>query len=386
MTMIHDGQYSGTHPRALQCASFTCAIVVAFSWIGSVSAEDAPSDKRPATSQKAAGAPLSQRQEVIRDRIGRLEDRMFQLSQALRKSEPDKAERLLEGLSRLRGEQIREQMAKIVEQLNENQLSDANDAQQAVMSDLQSLLKQLMDDPDQIGERKSEIERLEAVRKALEEIVQEQERELQEAEAARAAQRRAEALEAAAQKVKDLVKRQRDAANRTEQSSDLSAEASAQAEIRGATESVAKDVQAVADADEGESSEGAAAEASNALKGASEKMESAEQSLRGDEREPAKQQQEAAAAELENALRNSKRRRRTFARSWNWTSRRRHKRTAEKTKNLIEGMKGSQGESGSKGGEGKESEEGGESEESKQMPGSQNVQDAVPYQKMLLKN
>ncbi len=112
---------------------------------------------------KKPGHLLAERQAIVRDRVERLEDRMFQLAQALQKAEPKKAGRLMEGLGALRGRLIREQVGDIVEMLKSEQYADAVDVQHAVAQDLQDLLKLLMEDPDNLKERKEAARKLSMV-------------------------------------------------------------------------------------------------------------------------------------------------------------------------------------------------------------------------------
>lgn len=126
---------------------------------------------------------LSDRQLLVRDRVSRLEDRMFQLSQALRKTEPEKAQRLIEALGALRGDMLRDKMEEIAKKLGDDEFADAVDKQGTVASDLQSLLKILLEDPNHLDEIKQEAERLKEFRATLGKIVQEQEAEIAAAEA-----------------------------------------------------------------------------------------------------------------------------------------------------------------------------------------------------------
>ncbi|MFQ5423747.1 MAG: hypothetical protein ACE5F9_07170 [Phycisphaerae bacterium] len=127
---------------------------------------------------------LPDRQGVIRDRVRRLEDRLFELSKVLRKVEPDRAARLLETLGAARSLRVRQNMDKIVEQLRSGAYSDAVDGQKAVTDDLLQLLKHLLEEPDRLDERKKEIDRLKEAREALNRLIEEQEREQAAAEAA----------------------------------------------------------------------------------------------------------------------------------------------------------------------------------------------------------
>ncbi len=349
--------------------------------IGTVRADEAkPGDGLP---RAGAAATLSERQELIRDRVSRLEDRMFQLAQALRKMEPDKAERLLEGLGHLRDQQLREKISEIVGRLRENRLSDAVGEQRAVMAELQSLLKQLMEDPEHLVERKDEIERLEAIRKALDDLVREQEAELRAAEEARAALRRAAALEAAAEKVRGLLDQQHEATARAESSGDLSGEARTQAELRGETESVGRDVENVANAAPDETG---ARDAAEGLKAAAEKMESAEKALRAGERSEAVDSQKSAESDLQKVLENLQEQAQDIRNKLKLDKQAEEQReTAKKTAKLSDEMKGKEDGAGENGegasGESQEGASDGQNESGEQTPGSQGVEQAVPHQR-----
>ncbi len=361
---------------------------------------------------------LADRQALIKDRVSRLEDRMYQLSQAIKKSEPEKSARLLEGLSHLRGEQVRERMEQIIERIREQQLADAGELQGSVIDDLQALLKELVEDPDQLEERKSEIERLEAVRKALEELVKEQERERDEAEQMRAAERRAEALDAAAAKVKNLLERQRAATEQTRQAGDLSSNAKDQAEIRGETEAVARDVTSLADAadmagskpsgegeesppspneeDDGSNGEESppregdtARKAAESLKSAGDSMKNAEDALRDGERQGAQEKQEEAVKELEKSLKSLEDEAKSLRNKLKLEELSEEQReTAEKTRKLGKEMgdaskDGKQGDSSEGEPSGDESSEGSESSEGEsgeKSPGQKSVEKAAPHQ------
>ena len=75
---------------------------------------------------------LTGRQSIIRDHVGRLEDRLFQLSQVLRTTNPDKADQLVEALSTSRSRLVRQQIGRIIQELEDRQFADAMDQQQAV--------------------------------------------------------------------------------------------------------------------------------------------------------------------------------------------------------------------------------------------------------------
>lgn len=136
-----------------------------------------PSDGDP------PAANLADRQAVVRDRVARLEDRMFQISQAMKKAEPEKAAQLLQALGASRSMSIRQKMDEIVAKLQANQLSDAADGQKEIAADLQALLKMLLEDPNKLDDRREEINRLEEIQKNLDEVIKEQSKEKRDAEA-----------------------------------------------------------------------------------------------------------------------------------------------------------------------------------------------------------
>lgn len=162
---------------------------------------------RPACAAEDSTEPsLAERQRIVEERVGRLEDRMFQLSRVLRKSEPEKAAQLLQSLSAARGLLVRQRMQEIIKRLNEKGYADALDQQQEVQRDLQLLLKILLEGPDELEERKEEIDRLEAIRQALNEVIREQRDERDAALAASG--RPPDALAEMAAKLRDLLTRQ----------------------------------------------------------------------------------------------------------------------------------------------------------------------------------
>lgn len=129
-------------------------------------------------------ARLADQQAIVRDRVARLEDRMFQISQALKKAEPEKAAQLIQTLGASRSLLIRQKMDEIARKLQSNEYSDAVDEQKEISADLQVLLKMLLEDPDKLEDRREEIDRLEAIQKNLNEIIKEQSKEKRDAEAA----------------------------------------------------------------------------------------------------------------------------------------------------------------------------------------------------------
>ena len=348
-----------------------------FSSVSSLPAQETSNDSTPTnTPSKAA---LDERQELIRDRIVRLEDRMFQLAQALKKTEPEKAERLMDGLGRLRGDQVRAQIDEIIKQLKDNRLSDAADQQQLVMGELQSLLKQLMDGPDDLEERQDEIEKLNAIRKSLDDLVREQQRELDAANEARDVAARERAINAAAQKLQELLKRQQEATARTTDSANPGDEEQTQADLRTETEKLAAQLSEMADADaESEN----VASAAGQLQSATDQMKAAEASLHEGGRESALKSQQSASDAMEKALAELEQESAELRRKLKLEEQAKEQQeTANKTRKLAEDMGGDDA-AAEKGGEGESSQENSKpsAKKGEATPGQQGVSEAVPQQ------
>ena len=384
------------HLTILRRVAFAAVVLVAGGLVpgpGSLSAAE-DTERSQKDQHRSAGAALADRESIIRDRVGRLEDRMFQLSQALRKGEPEKSQRLIDGLGTLRGARVRERVDRIVEKLRGEEFADAADAQREVVSELQLLLKLLLEDSDNLEERKEELARLDAFGKALEKIIREQEMELSDARAAQNAEQRAAALVAAAKKLEDLIKRQKEVAD----SGKPARAAPSQAKIRGETDAVSKNVKSIAEAadasDDPDPPEVAdqIEQARQALDQATNKMQSAEARLQKDGGSGAKAAQDGAAEDMERARKSlSEAARKLREKQELQKQAESQEKTAAKTDQLQSEMKeGSEGDgkSGQSGrgkksdGEEKDGQSGsqGSDEESEPTPGQENVEEAVPLQ------
>jgi hypothetical protein len=373
-------------------AAFT-AVVLVFGAGSLLAAQDAESSNQK--QRPSAGAALADRESIIRDRVSRLEDRMFQLSQALRKSEPEKAQRLIDGLSALRGSRMRERVERIVEKLRGEEFADAVDAQREIMSELQTLLRLLLEESDNLEQRKEELDRLNAFGKTLEKIIGEQEKELSDAQASLSTEQRAAALAAAAKKLEDLTKQQKEVSE-----SDKPAQAApTQAKIRGETDAVSREVKSIAEAanpsDDPDPPEVAdqVKQAQEALDRATEEMQSAEACLQKDGGRGAKAAQDSAAQDLELARERLSEAARELRKKQELQKQAEsQEETAAKTDQLQSEMKaeskgGGESDSAGKGaesdGEPKEGQSGSREGDSagESTPGQESLEGAVPLQR-----
>ncbi len=136
--------------------------------------------------------PLDQQQRQVLERMERLEAQMLKLSKLLAETEPAKSERLRDALGRAGETRIRARMDEISRLLARSDWSAAERAQEALLADLAQLLTLLTDTSDDLDRKRAERQRLEALKRAVEALVQEQADHLQ-----RSAELQAQAAEQA---------------------------------------------------------------------------------------------------------------------------------------------------------------------------------------------
>jgi hypothetical protein len=272
---------------------------------------------------------------------------MFQLSQVLRKTDPDKAGQMMQSLSAARGLLIRQRMDQIIEQLDGRKFADALGEQGQVAEDLQLLLKLLLEEPSKLDERRAEIERLEALKKALGEVLEEQKKERQDS-AALAEQPPPDLARLRAQ-LGELFEQQKQLSAQAATDADAAAMAHRQSELQRSAESLAEQIQS-ASGQAGERAE--ASRAGEQVGQASEHMGDAGQKLSEDERDAARADQQKAQEKLQEAIaslneqvkKEMEKRKATAPPSAEQADAQR--KTAEKTKKLAEKMEAGAGSCG----------------------------------------
>ncbi len=229
------------------------ALLVCLRFVGAPSAvaQSSGDESAPANAQAtepSASDVLADRQSVIGDRIKRLEDRMFQLAQALKQTDPEKAQRLVEGLSAIRKDGLKQNIGDVVRLLREQQFADANDAQVTVEDQMQAILKLLMEETNDLEKQREELKRLEEIRQELDVLLSKQKAAKSKAERVDMQKRVAEALENAAESARELLNRQQGLNAESGSGGDNAARpADAQAEVRGETEALAREVAELAE-------------------------------------------------------------------------------------------------------------------------------------------
>ena len=349
---------------------------IAVSWAVALSGAStivvAQAQSQPATpiekAKKTLESPdnLADKQAVIENRVERFEDRVFQLSQALRKSEPDKAVRLEQSLSSSRSLMIRKKIAEVVQKLSEQQFADALDRQKVVSDDLQNLLKQLLEEPDESEQKREEMKQLDELRKELGQIIEKQKAHQQAS--AKAAGKQTDAQKEAAKQVKSLLDEQKSLTEQSKNSPEKAKElADKQGELRKGTEQLARQL--------GDKS--AESKSAESLEKAAGEMKSAEKQLGEDKAAEAGASQKAAEKKLEDALKQLEQPRSDPAKKSDLEQQAKNQdKTTEETKKLLDDMKKKSGaqqqQSGKEGEQGEGKSDSGEA--------ADNVEQAIPQQ------
>ncbi|MBW7904307.1 MAG: hypothetical protein H3C42_01925 [Phycisphaerae bacterium] len=121
-----------------------------------------------------SGAGLVERQNTVRERLQRLEGLMLNLARALEATEPEKAERLRDTLDQVGQRRVKARAERLVALLREGKLSDASRDQEALLGDLGALLDLLTSQETELDKRRAERERLEAHKRAIRALLDEQ--------------------------------------------------------------------------------------------------------------------------------------------------------------------------------------------------------------------
>ena len=160
--------------------------------------------------------PLATKQQIARDRMTQLEDRMFRVAEKLAEAEPEQAQRLESALRRARELLIRRHMDEIIVMLEGGHLTDASDRQLQVNKDLERILELLLEDPDNSEERQAEIDRLQEYRNRVNELLEEERALKARADAVPRLEQLLAAIRAAIARLQALIARQDKLSEQTE--------------------------------------------------------------------------------------------------------------------------------------------------------------------------
>ena len=362
----------------------TLSLLLFGAWL-SMSALPAPAQPREAAKERDPVHPLALKEEMIRDRFDRFEDRLFRLREQLVESEPDNAGRLRRVLDRAGALGLQDQLDQLVELLRDPaSLHSALDVQSAWLADADRLLAILLERDSDNEDRKNEIERLQAYNEKLDELLRE-ERALRSAtgQTGMTAQM-LEQLDQAIRRIQALMDRQAEVSQATGQASTAPTPSSEQLDQRQTALSreaaeLADDLRKLGGAKPEESADTPELEAARqdtqaaaqAMQSGAKSMSEASGSMKAGESGGAQQQQQ----EAEEALREAKQRleeakRRLEEKTDTEKIAEQQQKVAEATERLSDQMKQDASEGGQQG------QQGGQSGSSSPSPGQQSVDQA----------
>ncbi|MEC8159936.1 MAG: hypothetical protein VX111_02310, partial [Planctomycetota bacterium] len=269
---------------------------------------------------------LGVRQQRVERMMNDLEQKFINLSQKLKASEPERADRLIETLQEAKQLLIQKRMGDISDLLGRTNLEAATAEQQRVIHDLRLLIRMLLDDSlDDQKRRQEEKDRLERWRKEIQAIIREELPQERESQKLSDVDGTLQTLEEKIAAVEQLIERQVAVNQQTEEAKGRGLQAVDQAadsqhEVRQQTEAVERSL-ADPQSSDPQSSDPQSDQSppkpkgpgQQKLKEASRNQRDAEQRLSGGEAEEAKENQQQALNALNEAVEELKKERERIA-------------------------------------------------------------------------
>lgn len=145
-------------------------------WIAVLVCAPAALAQQDAPQSAQTTKPLPAKQQMIQDRIRRLEDRMFRLYEKLAETEPENAAKLSAALERIGQADIDDRVERLVGMLADDaRLLRAHDEQQQLLADLEGIRALLMQRRD-ADAHQGRMEQLGQYRREVEQLLEEQRR------------------------------------------------------------------------------------------------------------------------------------------------------------------------------------------------------------------
>ena len=295
--------------------SLRLALAAVFPISGVAAQEPAPPEETKADEavEKQVNA-LASKEEMIRDRFRRFEDRVFRLSEELADREPENAARLARALSRAGELGLSDKLDEIITLINDpSSLHAAIDQQAAWLSDADRLLSILLERDSDNEDRRDEIERLRQYRQRVNELLEQQESVRNASAQAQAAKRMGQQIDQALQRLKAMSEQQAKLSKRSDADATNPSKAGVQAKeqrhLSREAKELAEDISRIAKTTPPESAdsqqmkearEQAAAAAESTKSGGQSMSQAAESMEQSDQQSRAEQQKEAEEA-LEEA-------------------------------------------------------------------------------------
>lgn len=216
--------------RLAMAALVGCFVVCGFAWPAAAQLDDKPSGGEPATDANAKpddadvqrrttdvtlAERLSFREEQIKAEMTELEQRMFRLSEALEKLEPDNASRLTIGLRFARQELILYQMKEVQEALASMRLRGAVEEQKQLVAKLERLQQLLLSTDLDFEMRLARLRQIRETLRELDKVIKEESRQQRASREAAETEKRLAKLTERKATLADLIKQQSEHVKRT---------------------------------------------------------------------------------------------------------------------------------------------------------------------------
>lgn len=261
-----------------------------------------PSDHRP--------HPLSLKEEMIRDRFRRFEDRVYRLREKISESEPENATKLDRVLQRAGELGLADQLEDVMGLLRDpSMFSRAMDAQIEWLADADRLLAILLERDSDNDTRREELQRLREHHKELGQLLEKEKSIRDETAQTGLSQRMMEQIKQALQRVEALQKAQSELSKPSGQPAGAEQQAQAQEALSREAQRLAEDLEQMglqkpqedADSPSMESAREHTTAAAEAMKQSAQQMGQASEQLESGDPSSAQPQQQSAEEALEKA-------------------------------------------------------------------------------------
>ncbi len=380
--MMSKRHESGSVAPPKRTQSVRLAAVLALGWLTASVMQASPTpDANPGEIR-----PLASKEEMIRDRFQRFQDRVFRLREQLSQTEPENAARLGKALTQAGELALAEKLDEIIRMLTESSaLDEAVDAQGQWLEDADRLLSILLEQDSNNEERKQELERLQAYREKLEQILAQQKSLRAETGQTSAAARLAQQIDQALRRLDALQARQQQLSKATAASpNQASQQAGDQQTLSQDTQQLAEDIAKLSEPSSQESKDSAQVEsakgqmqaASQSTQQGAQSMSQAGQQMSQSNSSGAQSQQQEAEKALQEAKEKLEAAKQALGEQQRTPGQMggEQKALAQQTRGLSDQMKQDAAQSGQSGGK----KSGGKSGQSgqKSPPGQQNLDQA----------
>ena len=190
---------------------------------------------------------LGQRQRAVQQRWTQLESQFMTMAEKLKASQPERADRLIVALNTAKQNLIGKRMEEVATLLDAGQLTQADKTLSEVISELENLVRLLLNDDSNRMKKDDEINFLEQVKKDIKDLLKDQNQKTRETFKLSNREKVDQKLKAAVKEIDDLIGKQADLQKATEGSKGgLKAQDQAaenQFQIRKKTLEVARDLE-----------------------------------------------------------------------------------------------------------------------------------------------